>query len=65
LESILSVLNVAHRDGRTSHPSRTPQAVRIDSERWLVALFLLVFAAGVILAAVQTARLGLALAFGV
>ncbi len=64
-EAILSVWwNGSRTTGRTLRVVRTTQAVRIDSERWLVALFVLVFAAGLVLAAVQTAQLGLARSLG-
>jgi hypothetical protein len=66
LEAILSVLSNggSGRSGRTFRAVRTSHAIRIDSERLLLALFLLLFAAGVTVAAVQAARLGLPIAFG-
>jgi hypothetical protein len=64
-EAIVSLLwSGSQRSGRTFRAVRTPQAVRIDGERLVVALFLLVFAAGVILATVQASRLGLATSLG-
>jgi hypothetical protein len=64
MEAIFSLWSGSPRSGRTFRAVRTPQAVRIDSERLVVSLFLLVFTAGVILATVQAARLGLATSFG-
>ena len=65
VEAIVSVLvQSLRRSARTLRVVPTPHGIRPASERWFVALFLLVFAAGVVLAAVQAARLSLAIAFG-
>ena len=65
LEAMLSLLSPrSRRSDRTLHGPRTTHAIRMDLDRLLGAFFLLVFAAGVILAAVQAARLSLLVAFG-